>query len=77
MNNRLKSRVYLFVFITAAGILGWGVWFNYRPQAIYAGCLDIADRTQSIHVRYNIENDSELNSDVLHNCLQDAGYYNN
>ena len=75
MSKRNASKIYLAVFAIAAGILAWGAWFNYRPQVIYAGCLDIADKTQSIQARYNLDSGTNGNEDALHNCLQDSGYY--
>jgi hypothetical protein len=76
VSKKNASKIYLAVFATTAVILAWGVWFNYRPQVIYAGCLDIADKTQSIRTRYNLENGTNDSDDVLHSCLQDSGYYN-
>ena len=75
MNDHIKSKVFLLVFSVTAGLLAWSVWFNYRPQVIYASCVDIADRTQLIEARANLEIDDQNFDYLLNNCLQDAGYF--
>jgi hypothetical protein len=76
MTLRIKGKLYLLVFVLTAGILAWGVWFNYRPQVIYAGCMDIADRAFSVRKRVEKIDDPTFEYDkTLNNCLQDAGYY--
>ncbi len=74
MSDKLKSKIYLLVFLLTAGILGWGVWANYRPQIILASCTDIAESTGRIYQRASILDNQETKYDeVLHECLRDAG----
>lgn len=75
--DNIKGRVYLIVFIASAVLLGLGIWKNYRPQVIYASCVDIAEKTTNIVQRKDIFkiNEEKTFEDELNSCLSDSGYY--
>jgi hypothetical protein len=77
VTKKHRDKIYIGIFALAAGVLAWGVWFNYRPQVIYAGCLDITDKTSYFQTKYNLETEKAPSEEVFHNCLHDAGYYGN
>lgn len=72
--NESKSVAYIIIFASAAFILAWGVWKNYRPQIIYAGCSDIAYKTTSFSKRRDIGTnpDFEYNNNYQ-TCINEAG----
>ena len=74
--QKVRSKLFMFIFVATAIILAWGAWNNYRPMVIYASCNDIASKSSNIQKRTEILQDTDQDFDiVLNDCLSSAGYY--
>ena len=73
MQPTVKGKIYLFVFVSTALLLAWGVWNNYRPQVILATCSDMASKSSSILKKRTLENTDYQYNQALQDCLKDAG----
>ena len=71
MKDQHKHTLFLSIVAATAFILGWGVWTNYRPTIVYAGCGDIAGKTSNISTRTTLPGEFDYDT-LFYECIKEA-----
>lgn len=69
-----KDKFFLILVASTAFILAYGVWNNYRPTVVLAGCSEIAEKASTVSTRTSLPGDVSNDYNLLLNeCLSDSG----
>lgn len=69
-----KQKFFLLLVASTAFILAYGIWNNYRPTIVLAGCSEIAMKTSTVSTRTSLPGDASNDFDLLLNdCLSQSG----